>query len=346
MKRMVIRLTFGQLYVLLFALLVVLSASYAGAGGMLAGAGDQFARWAVSFGAVAVLLSALFLWAMKMKISAILGTVDEMVDAAMNGRKRQTGYDETKLSSLEHKLYRYMELMQDRERQVQAERGHIQTLISDISHQTKTPLAGIRLYSELMGELPQLGEQARMYATEIHAGAVKLDWLIRCLFKMSRLETGLITIEPQASSLMNTVKSAVSSIQAAAARKDMVIQISCPEHIRALHDPKWTGEALFNLLENAVKYTASGGHILVTVQAGDMFVRIDIADTGLGIAESEWPHIFQRFYRSPKVTEVEGIGIGLYLARELVMAQGGYMKVASKEQQGSVFSVYLPAALV
>lgn len=342
MKRMVIQLKFGQLYALLFALLVVLSAGYAGAGGMLAGTGSLFVRWAVSFGAAAMLLSALFVWAMKMKISAILGTVDEMVDAAMNGRKRQTGYDETKLSALEHKLYRYMEVMQERERQIQAERGQIQTLVSDISHQTKTPLAGIRLYSELMGELPQLEEQARMYAAEIQAGAAKLDWLIRCLFKMSRLETGLITIEPQASSLINTVKSAVSSIQA----KDMVIQISCPEHICALHDPKWTGEALFNLLENAVKYTASGGHILVTVQAGDMFVRIDIADTGPGIAESEWPHIFQRFYRSPKVAEVEGIGIGLYLAREIVMAQGGYMKVASKEQQGSVFSVYLPAALV
>lgn len=342
MKRMVARLSFGQIYALVFVLLAVLSASYAGAGEMLAGAGSSFVRLALSFGVAALLLSALFVWALKTKVSALLDTVDAMVDAAMSGQERQTGYEETKLSALEHKLYRYMEIMQERERQIQAERGHIQTLVSDISHQTKTPLAGIRLYSELMGELPQLGEQARMYATEIHMGAVKLDWLIRCLFKMSRLETGLITIQPQSSSLTETIEAALSSVQAAAAKKDIAIQMSFPEDILATHDSKWTGEALFNLLENAVKYTSSGGHILVTVQAGEMFVRIDIADTGPGIAESEWPLIFQRFYRSPKVAEVEGIGIGLYLAREIVMAQGGYMKVVSEEHQGSVFSVYLP----
>ncbi|WP_018751068.1 sensor histidine kinase [Paenibacillus sanguinis] len=345
MKRIVIRLSFGQIYVLLFALLAVLCAGCVGAGGMLAGAGGSFIQLAVSFGVAAVLLSALFVWALKTKVTAIFAKVDEMIDAAMSGRKRQTGYEETKLSSLEHKLYRYMQLMQERERQVQAERGQIQTLVSDISHQTKTPLAGIRLYSELMGELPQLEEQARMYAAEIQAGAARLDWLIRCLFKLSRLETGLITIQPRLSLLTDTIKSTVSSIQAAAARKDMDIQISCPEVIYAMHDSKWTGEALFNLLENAVKYTPSGGEILVTVQEGEMFVRIDIADTGPGIAESEWAHIFQRFYRSPRVAQVEGIGIGLYLAREIVMAQGGYMKVMSKEQQGSVFSVYLPAIL-
>jgi signal transduction histidine kinase len=126
-----------------------------------------------------------------------------------------------------------------------------------------------------------------------------------------------------------------------AEKKQIDVQVECPEHLDARHDRKWTSEALFNVLDNAVKYTPAGGQIRVSVEGWEMYVKIDIADTGIGISEQHQGTIFKRFYREDAVHDVDGIGIGLYLAREIVTLQGGYIRVASEVGKGSTFSVFL-----
>ena len=126
-----------------------------------------------------------------------------------------------------------------------------------------------------------------------------------------------------------------------AEKKQIDVQVECPEHLDARHDRKWTSEALFNILDNAVKYTPAGGQIRVSVEGWEMYVKINIADTGIGISEQHQGTIFKRFYREDAVHDVDGIGIGLYLAREIVTLQGGYIRVASEVGQGSTFSVFL-----
>ncbi|MDD4849249.1 MAG: sensor histidine kinase [Gemmiger sp.] len=114
--------------------------------------------------------------------------------------------------------------------------------------------------------------------------------------------------------------------------------------IRAVFDAKWTAEALFNLVDNAIKYTPAGGSVRLTATTYPLFCRVDVADTGIGMAEGETAKIFARFYRAPQVADTEGVGLGLYLAREIVAAEDGYIKVRSTPQKGSVFSVFLPMA--
>ncbi|MEG0377306.1 MAG: ATP-binding protein, partial [Eubacterium sp.] len=108
------------------------------------------------------------------------------------------------------------------------------------------------------------------------------------------------------------------------------------------HDPKWTAEALFNLLDNAVKYTKEGGTLTITADQWEMYTKIDIKDTGIGIAPEHVTDIFNRFYREPKVHNTPGIGVGLYLTRDIIMKQNGYFKVHSIPGKGSIFSVFLP----
>lgn len=120
------------------------------------------------------------------------------------------------------------------------------------------------------------------------------------------------------------------------------MSVDCPENLTVDHDSKWTAEALFNLLDNAVKYTPAGGKITVTVEKWEMYVEIKVADTGKGISESNQAAIFRRFYREEEVHEQPGVGIGLYLAREIVTKQGGYIKVVSELGNGSAFSIMLP----
>lgn len=125
-------------------------------------------------------------------------------------------------------------------------------------------------------------------------------------------------------------------------KKQISLDVQCQENLTLYHDSRWTSEALYNLLDNAVKYTPNGGNIHVTVQKWEMYLKIDIIDSGKGIPESEQGSIFKRFYREEAVHDIEGIGIGLYLAREIVTRQGGYIKVISVVGNGSTFSIFMP----
>lgn len=109
-------------------------------------------------------------------------------------------------------------------------------------------------------------------------------------------------------------------------------------------DAKWTVEALGNIVDNAIKYTACRGNVQIKVEQYSFFVKIDIIDDGIGIEKEEIPKIFGRFYRSLSVADQPGVGIGLFLAREIIQAQKGYIKVTSKRGKGSTFSVFLPIA--
>ena len=109
-----------------------------------------------------------------------------------------------------------------------------------------------------------------------------------------------------------------------------------------MFDRKWTQEALANIVDNAIKYTAKGGKVSITSKEYELFARIDVSDTGIGIAEVEQAQIFGRFYRSQDAADEKGAGIGLYLAREILTKEGGYIKVSSRPGEGSCFSIFLP----
>ena len=164
---------------------------------------------------------------------------------------------------------------------------------------------------------------------------------MQAMITTSRLEMGVIALEQRKQPVYDTLAAALGGILLHAEKKGVGVQVDCPEHLEARHDRKWTSEALFNILDNAVKYTPAGGQICVRVESWEMYMKIDIADTGIGIAEPHQGTIFKRFYREDAVHDVEGIGIGLYLAREIVTLQGGYIRVASELGKGSVFSVFL-----
>lgn len=199
------------------------------------------------------------------------------------------------------------------------------------------------VFSQLLEEMPGLNENVRHYIQHIKAQSDKLDWLIQSLIKLSRLETGMISLQQiEAKPLIQTLTQALSQIYAQAENKQITINIDCETHILACHDVKWTSEALFNLLENAVKYTPHNGQISVLAESNEMFTCLHLTDTGLGIPSEEIPHIFKRFYRGKQAREFEGVGIGLFLSREIITAQGGHINVISETGKGTTFSVYLP----
>ena len=264
--------------------------------------------------------------------SDLCKTLDNMIDGKEEPEIIDDG--ETLLARINHRLSRLYQIMQEKRRKVDEERQELQTLVSDISHQVKTPVSNLKMVADTLLTIE--------FLRGICIQTDKLDFLFQALVKTSRLETGVIQLEKKDGRLFETVAQAMSGIVYAAEKKQISVSVDCPENLTVSHDSKWTAEALFNLLDNAVKYTPIGGKIAVSVKQWEMYVEIKVTDTGKGISESNQAAIFRRFYREEEVHEQPGVGIGLYLAREIVTRQGGYIKVVSAPKKGSEFSIMLP----
>lgn len=296
---------------------------------------------AISISILAALLSVFFIICL-FRLNRTLTRLDKMLDSALEGTFEENAFDESRLSAIETKLHHFLSASRARSSRTVSERDQVQTLIGDISHQTKTPIANLRLYSDLLAEQTDLPEAAQMLAEEIGRQSAKLDFLIQSLIKASRLENGIVQVSPEASAIDALSENAVLGILNKAQNRSVALTVDVPQGLSACFDPKWTTEALYNILDNALKYTPSGGEVRVTAQAYELFCRIDVSDTGIGISEDEIPKIFSRFYRSAEVSQEEGVGIGLYLSRKIITLQGGYIKVSSEPGKGSCFSVFLP----
>ncbi len=276
----------------------------------------------------------------KRQMMKLFDRLEMMLDAAQNQTFDEQAFDESRLSALETRWKRYLAQCQVSEQKLAQEGAQMKALIGDISHQTKTPIANIVLYAELLAEQP-LNQEGEVCVRALNAQAEKLRFLIEALVKMSRLETGIIAVQPKACPAALLLEQVWAQIKPRAEAKD--IHLSKPQAEGTLCcDLRWSAEALYNICDNAVKYAPAHTRVTITAQPYELFYRIDIADEGPGIIDAERGQIFGRFYRGQGSSAVDGVGIGLYLTREILEAQGGYIKVASQLGKGSVFSVFLP----
>ena len=290
---------------------------------------------------VFLLLSICIVFISRKKTKTTIKNLNDMLDKAISGEFSNFTYDESMLSALEAKLNRFLSMSLHSKSNLSKEKARIKALISDISHQTKTPISNILLYSQLLNEQKQLPSESSEMLNQIVVQGEKLDFLIQALVKTSRLETDIITIVPKSNSVLNLVTDVYKKMKNNAEKKNIEVKI-VGEDDTGIFDKKWTEEALYNILDNAIKYTSNNGCITISSVSYEMFSRIDITDNGIGIREENINSIFKRFYRSIDVNQYEGVGIGLFLAREIITKQNGYIKVSSELGKGSTFSIFLP----
>lgn len=232
-------------------------------------------------------------------------------------------------------------VFQKKEEESVREKERVKGLISDISHQTRTPVANIKLYLELLGD-EELSQSGQEFLGKIQGQMEKIDFLMQSMVKMSRIETGILQIHKEDKNLYETIRHAVASVVPEAAQKKIALYVDCEEEMFIRHDSKWTEEAIYNVLDNALKYTESGGKIHIQAERQELFVKLSISDTGKGIAPERQAEIFTRFYREPEVHDKPGVGIGLYLARNIMELQKGYIEVQSEVGRGASFRLYFP----
>lgn len=226
----------------------------------------------------------------------------------------------------------------------------VQGLISDLSHQLKTPLANIRLYQELLRNPSLSKEKREALQQRLEEQTGKLDWLLAVLFQMVDLERGVASLAVEEGPALPALTRAMETVLPRAEQKKIQFRVTEYEDRRwsdltLLYDPRWTEEVFVNLLENAVKYSPGGSDIVLSMEVYETYGAVLIEDQGPGIPREEYSRIFQKFYRGEQAKDKEGWGIGLYLSRLILEREQGYIKVESEVGKGSTFAVFLPQVL-
>ncbi|MBR4959628.1 MAG: HAMP domain-containing histidine kinase [Clostridia bacterium] len=236
------------------------------------------------------------------------------------------------LTPTERRLITRLCELETREAKVQNGYRSISSLVADIAHQSKTPLSSILMYTE-MSE----------HGDIIRAQTEKLSFLMDSLTKLAKCEGGLIAenLAPKENSVKELLRQVIEANYASVDSKNIEIRCDVPDGLTAVFDLRWTAEAVGNILDNAVKYSPEGSAVTISACAYDIFVRIDIADTGCGISEEELTNIWKRFYRGKNAENHSGVGIGLYLTANILNTEGGRVS-AKSDENGSVFTVFLP----
>ena len=218
-------------------------------------------------------------------------------------------------------------------------------LVANVSHELKTPITAIRAHLENLLDGVERTEPGDLQV--MLAQSERLGRLVEQLLDLSRLESGEVPLRREEVALAPLVAQVVSEIEVACADRDVALTSDLPEDLPAIEaDPERVHQVLFNLVDNAVRFTPEGGAVRIEAERHDGSVEVSVADTGVGIPEAALPRLFERFYRvdSSRARGDGGTGIGLAIARSVVEAHGGTIRAESEPGHGSTFTFDLPLA--
>ena len=211
--------------------------------------------------------------------------------------------------------------------------------VSTASHEMRTPLATLEGYISLLLQ-QDLSAEGRKYATKAHQSVMHLGQLFKDLLTTTQSEDGLLSHHPQPFDLAKLLGRLVAEHQAQASKKNILLQVATPNtDTQFLGDPARISELITNVLSNALKYTQNDGEIKASLQETKRHWRIEIKDNGLGIAESDIKHVFQKFYRVDN--NQDGTGLGLFICKQIAQLYQGDIWLESQLGKGSTFFINL-----
>ena len=261
--------------------------------------------------------------------------LSDYIDKALDGNLEIAEFDEKELSKIKSKLIKFLYASQVKEAKINTEKSKTKDLIADISHQTKTPIANLSLYISLLEDEPK-DEYIEIIKYELN----KLNFLIQNLVKSSRLESDIIGLQKNQTNLKDLVKDVLREFKVILDEKCIGINLKDEDLIFNL-DERWLKEAIHNLVDNAIKYSPKGSTINISVYKSYLNYNLDIENECKDLSEETLPKIFERFYRGKNSVSKDGLGLGLYIAREIIEKHGGNIR-ASLDKNRIKPSVDLP----
>lgn len=298
--------------------------------------------WITIILAVSLCLSVIFSVCQKRRTYRM---IDSLLDSILSQERIvHTAYsdlEEGEYSALISKIMQIQEVLTNHTESARKEKEQVKSLVSDMSHQLKTPLANLSLYAEILEKDELTPVKRTAFAEKMCRQTERLNWIIESLSKMVKLEQNIDGFEVTDTKIRQTILDAIDTVYDKLEKKKINLSIEPFEDRLLYHNRRWMAEVFVNLLENAVKYTERGGSVSIRVRTYELYTEIQVADSGRGIRQEELTDIFKRFYRSPEVENMEGSGIGLYLSNLILEKEKGYITATSEYGEGSCFSVFL-----
>lgn len=224
-------------------------------------------------------------------------------------------------------------------KELRSEKRFLVDLLSDISHQLKTPLSSLIIYNDIMISKELSKEQRNEFLARNKNQLYRMNWLITNLLKLAKLDAKAIEFDKEVQSLNETVQESVEALECKALEGDISIVFNDDEEVMLDHDRLWLEEALNNIIKNGIEHTKPGGRININLMENPMYKKIVIEDNGEGINEEDLPNIFKRFYKARTSKKNDSVGIGLALSKSIVEAHGGSIEVESTLNEGTKFSI-------
>lgn len=248
---------------------------------------------------------------------------------------------EGQMGILQSEIYKLVIQLKEQAGAADRQKMYLADMLSDISHQIKTPLAAITIMTDLLQQ-PGLKEDKRLeFVEKMQRQVNKISWLIRSLLTLSQLEADVIQFKKESTKIAALINSVCQSLELLAEIKGVeLIQESLDDGISAVCDYAWTSEALSNIIKNCLEHTPRGGTVRICAQQNNFGTTVTIRDTGCGIAKEDLAHIFERFYKGRKDAK-DSAGIGLAMAKQVILRQNGTIHAESEEGKGSTFIVRL-----
>lgn len=268
------------------------------------------------------------------KVYTEVETISEMMSEMMEGQEElpEEQYKEGAVGILYSNFYKVVGILQESRNREWNEKIFLRDIISDISHQLKTPLASLNVFVDLLLEDKIEDEAKRKQVLNEAANQLsRMEWMVLSMLKLARIEAGAIQFDKKMTPVQAVLMQAVEGVQFLVQKRNQTLLVACDEGIEMLCDGEWLTEALINLLKNASDYSGEEKRICVEVEHTNVYTRIYVKDEGVGIAESEIPNIFKRFYRVHQEVNPNSVGIGLSLTKSIVEGMGGNIRVQSEE---------------
>lgn len=255
-------------------------------------------------------------------------------------KKIEPKYEEGDVAILTTSLNYMGERVNNSIQKLNEDKDNLKGFLSDISHQLKTPLASLVMFTDLMKENEDMPKEDRAkFLDKCDEQEVRMEWLIMNLLKVGRLEAGAINFKRERQPLRETIELAVSSLVGEVERKNQKLIVTGDLDCEVIHDREWLGEAISNITKNAIEHTQDGGEIEIRVSEGKIIKNIYIKDNGPGIPKDIRKKVFKRFYKGESSTDPKSIGIGLSLSKSIVEELGGEIRLISEEGEGTTFII-------
>lgn len=247
-------------------------------------------------------------------------------------------YDESEINSLKNDIYKITVLLREQEDYSKSEKKHLESVLSDISHQLKTPLTSMYVINDIL-ENDEIDSNKKKEMLHKNKNQLKrIEWLVSSLLKLSRLDSGVVVMQPKSVSVNTLLEQALEPLRIPIELKEQTVEIIGDDDTLIEVDLAWTVEAFVNLIKDAHEHTPSNGKIVIRYQDNPIYVEFQIEDNGEGISANDLPHIFERFYKGA-TSNKDSIGIGLNMAKTIIQKQNGMITVNSKEKEGTTFII-------